>query len=80
MRAFKSKIFGESVKMTTKEINIEELVEDYSFAVQFLAKKGICCIACGEPIWGTLEEACEEKGFSAEVVEELTKLKNNKIR
>ena len=55
--------------MINKEISIEELVENYPFAVRFLAEKGIRCIACGEPIWGTLEEACIEKGFSVEAIE-----------
>jgi hypothetical protein len=26
--------------------------------------KGIKCIVCGEPIWGTLEDAAKEKGFN----------------
>ncbi len=48
----------------TKEITIEELVEEVQGAVRYLSIKGIKCIACGEPIWGTLEEAAKEKGFS----------------
>lgn len=48
----------------TKQILIEDLVDNYSFAVRFLMEKGIRCIMCGEPIWGTLEEAAQEKGFS----------------
>lgn len=63
-----------------KEIFIEDLVEEYPFSVKFLADKGIRCIACGEPIWGTLEEACKEKNFSdsqiIEIVNELNKLAN----
>ena len=47
----------------TKEICIEELVENYLFSIRYLSKKGIRCIACGEPVWGTLEEAAREKGF-----------------
>ena len=62
----------------TKEILIETLVEEYPFSVRFMMDKGIRCIMCGEPIWGTLEEACEEKNFSkediAKVVEELKSL------
>lgn len=66
--------------MITKDIQIEDLVEDYTFAVLFLKNEGIRCIMCGEPIWGTLEEACKEKGFSDEkidkLVQELNKLAN----
>lgn len=50
--------------MIDKKISIEDLVEEYPFSVNFLSKKGIKCIACGEPIWGTLEEACTEKKFT----------------
>lgn len=62
----------------TKEILIESLVEEYPFSVRFMMDKGIRCIMCGEPIWGTLEEACVEKNFSAadidKIVEELKSL------
>jgi len=59
--------------MITKEIQIEDLVEDYPFTVLFLKEKGIRCIMCGEPIWGTLEEACKEKGFDDEKITTLVK-------
>ncbi len=55
--------------MIDKEITIEDLVDEYPFSVAFLQKKGIKCIACGEPIWGTLEEACLEKNFSQENIQ-----------
>jgi len=65
----------------TKDITIEELVDMVPGAVRYLSVKGIKCIACGEPIWGTLEEAAKEKGFSdqeiAMFVEELNDLKDN---
>lgn len=48
----------------TKDIEIEDLVKAYPASIKLLAEKGIKCIACGEPIWGTLEEAAKEKGFS----------------
>jgi methionine synthase II (cobalamin-independent) len=53
----------------TKDIEIEELIEQVPAAVNYLSKKGIRCIMCGEPIWGTLEEAAKEKGFSDEEIE-----------
>lgn len=65
----------------TKDITIEELVETIPKSVNYLSKKGIKCIACGEPIWGTLEEAAREKGFSdkdiQEIVSDLKTLHNN---
>lgn len=50
--------------MTIKEeTTIESLVNKLPAAVMYLSEKGIKCIACGEPIWGTLKEAAVEKGF-----------------
>jgi len=53
----------------TKDILIEELVNNYSFSVRFLMEKGIRCIMCGEPIWGTLEEAAHEKDFTEDEID-----------
>jgi len=53
----------------TKDILIEELVDNYAFSVRYLMEKGIRCIMCGEPIWGTLEEAAEEKGFDVDTIQ-----------
>lgn len=65
----------------TKDISIEELVENVPQAVKYLMHKGIKCIACGEPIWGTLEDAAKEKGFQEEdikkFVDELQEYANN---
>jgi len=70
--------------MITKEIQIEELVEDYPFSVKYLSQNGIRCIACGEPIWGTLEEAAKEKGFDDDKIDyfvnELNKMAENNKR
>ncbi|MFZ5940440.1 MAG: DUF1858 domain-containing protein [Bacteroidota bacterium] len=54
-------------------ITIEELVERVPSSVKYLSEKGIRCIACGEPIWGTLAEAAREKGFSDEEIEAFVK-------
>jgi PP-loop superfamily ATP-utilizing enzyme len=53
----------------TKEVSIEDLVEGVPGSVEYLMKAGIRCIVCGEPIWGTLEEAAQEKGFDAVAIE-----------
>lgn len=67
--------------MISKTILIEELIERYPFSVSYLAQKGIRCVVCGEPIWGTLEEACKEKNFDAAAIEsvvlDLNKLAQN---
>ncbi len=59
--------------MITKDTTIEELVNNVPGAVKYLMEKGIRCIVCGEPIWGTLEEAAEEKGFGPDEIEQFVK-------
>jgi methionine synthase II (cobalamin-independent) len=47
----------------TREVTIEDLVQTLPAAVGYLRDKGIRCVMCGEPVWGTLESAAREKGF-----------------
>ena len=65
----------------TKDITIEELTETVAESVKYLMEEGIRCIVCGEPIWGTLEEAVLEKGFTKDdlnrFVKELQQIANN---
>ncbi|OIO99260.1 MAG: DUF1858 domain-containing protein [Bacteroidetes bacterium CG2_30_33_31] len=53
----------------SKEISIEELTENLPESIKYLMNEGIRCIVCGEPIWGSLEEAALEKGFSSNDIE-----------
>ncbi len=57
----------------SSDTTIEELVELYPDAVTYLMEKGIRCIRCGEPIWGTLEDAAKEKGFSDDDIQVFVK-------
>lgn len=52
-----------------RTILIEDLVSAVPSSVTYLMDQGIKCIACGEPIWGTLEQAAKEKGFSDEQID-----------
>ncbi len=52
-----------------KNISIEDLVGQIPDAVTYLMDKGIRCLRCGEPIWGTLESAAKEKGFTDQEIE-----------
>ena len=65
----------------TKDIEVEDLVKILPKSVSYLRDKGIRCLRCGEPIWGTLEEAAKEKGFGdekiAEFVQELNEMHQN---
>lgn len=51
------------------DVLIEDLVREHPTSVRFLMRRGVKCIACGEPIWGTLAEAAREKGFDDEEID-----------
>ena len=44
-------------------------------------EQGIRCLRCGEPIWGTLEAAAKEKGFTEQEIDnfviQINNLENN---
>lgn len=61
----------------TREIEIEDLVRVLPESVSYLMEKGIRCLRCGEPIWGTLESASKEKGFSDKEIESFVLELNN---
>lgn len=52
-----------------RETWIEDLVREVPGAVAYLRRQGIRCLACGEPIWGTLEQAARDKGYDEEAIE-----------
>ncbi len=47
----------------TWDISIEDLVANCEEAIKICLKYGLSCIACGEPVWGTLGEIAEEQGI-----------------
>ena len=49
--------------LITLDIQIEELVFKFPEAVGFLTKRGVRCIRCGEPVWGTLGEFLQSEGI-----------------
>jgi hypothetical protein len=65
----------------TKEIEIEDLVNVLPGAVGYLREEGIRCLRCGEPIWGSLEDASKEKSYTDKdikrFVKDLNKMGNN---
>lgn len=56
-----------------KDITIEELVEQVPESVSYLRQKGIVCIICGEPVWGTLYELASQKGYTDQEIEVMVK-------
>lgn len=61
------------MEQITKDIEIEDLVRILPKSVSYLSDKGIRCLRCGEPIWGSLEEAAKEKGFDDDKISEFVK-------
>jgi len=55
--------------MITPAILIEDLVSRHPQSVRYLLQQGIRCIACGDPIWGTLEGAARDRGFTDKEIE-----------
>ena len=53
-----------SIDKINADTTIEDLVNQFPVSVRFLMEKGIRCLRCGEPIWGTIGEAAIEKGYS----------------
>ncbi len=49
------------------DINVEELVEQHPRAVGFLADRGIVCIRCGEPYWGSLRELARTRNLDGQI-------------
>ena len=55
--------------MVDKDTLIEDLVKMIPESVRYLMQKNIKCLACGEPIWGTLAEAARQKGFCEDEID-----------
>jgi hypothetical protein len=66
------------MKIIDKNVEIEDLVREKPDSVAYLMEKGIRCLRCGEPIWGSLGSAAKEKGFDdkeiSKFVKEINKL------
>jgi len=64
----------------TKDTFIEELVEEIPESIRYLKEQGIRCIICGEPTWGTLEDAAKEKNFNDKEIDKFVKDLNGFIK
>ncbi len=61
--------------MITKDTYIEDMVKEYPQTVTLLMKRGVVCIRCGEPVWGTLGETMDRAKIENqdEIVDALNK-------
>lgn len=62
-----------------RHIAIEELVSRFPGSVKFLINKGLPCLVCGEPTWGTLEELAKDKGWTDAAIDELVEAMNESL-
>ena len=62
--------------MITKDMLIEDLVQEHPKLVGPLKVEGIVCLACGEPVWGSLEEQAKDKSLTNidEIIERMNKI------
>lgn len=51
-----------------EDIWMEDALRDFPKVASFLREKGVVCVQCGEPVWGTLKEAIGDKGLDVEVI------------
>ena len=63
----------------TVNTSIEDILESVPESVQLLQQKGIKCIACGEPVWGTLQDAAKIKNITDEQLEKIIQELNDML-
>ncbi len=66
--------------MITRNTYIEDLIQMLPEAVTYLSQKNIRCVVCGEPIWGSLEQAAREKGYSDADIDRFVKELNAMLK
>ncbi len=49
--------------VVTAETLVEDLVDRYPKVAGWLSKRGLRCVVCGEPFWGTVGELAKEDGL-----------------
>jgi len=64
------------MNMIFADTYIEDLVREYPILIRPLSEHKLVCIACGEPVWGTLAEPAESKGITNldSIIEEMNKI------
>jgi methionine synthase II (cobalamin-independent) len=63
------------INVITRDSIIEDIVVKYPEIIGPLARYGLVCISCGEPVWGTFGELAERKGISnlSEILQRINK-------
>ena len=58
--------------------SVEDLVESHPALVGFLIHKGLPCLVCGEPFWGSLAELARSKGWTDDQIAQVVAEFNEK--
>lgn len=64
------------IKRTT---SIEELLVAHPSSVKYLIERGLPCLVCGEPTWGTLEELAQSKDWNEQQIDILVEEMNTAL-
>ncbi len=67
------------MKAATRTTSVEELLEAHPSAAGFLVQHSVVCFVCGEPVWGTLEDALRRSGKQESEIDGFVALLNAKI-
>lgn len=51
-------------KLIDANTTIEDIVQSHPELIKILVEHGLTCIACGEPLWGTLQENASRQGIT----------------
>lgn len=54
-----------------RDTPIEELLTALPESVRYLMRRGVQPIACGEPIWGTVEDVAKATGLTDTEIDEI---------
>lgn len=63
-----------------KETQVEELVEAHPEVAGWMTRRGMRCVVCGEPFWGTLEELASDSNLEEKELEKFLVDLNAKLR
>ncbi len=58
---------------------IEDLVREYPVSVRFMVEKGLPCLTCGEPAWGSFEDVAKRSGKSESEIDALIEELNVRV-
>ena len=67
------------MKAATRTTSVEELLEVHPSAAGFLVHHRVVCFVCGEPVWGTIEDALRRSGKQESEIDGFMELLNAAI-